>query len=151
MPRNRRTRNGNLTNRKRGKKRSSIPRSVQPGPLKEGFSIHTRYSVRLTQGSTGTTNSYIFRPMLAHFDEQVGDFWRFFQFYRINNFQIRLLNCMNVSANNTTTIYQLPYVVMVPVRNGDLPLDMQYALSYKGAKHGILDSKGLMLSTKPYV
>lgn len=115
------------------------------------MTLTTKYSVRLTHGSADGTNNYFFRPMLSHFDDQVGDFWKFFQFYRMNRIKISLSNCMNVSANNGSTIYQLPFVVVVPVRNGDLPVNLQYAMAYKGAKCAILGSEPMSMQMKPYV
>lgn len=91
------------------------------------MAVTTRYSVRLTHGSTTTTNSYVISPALNDFTAQLDVLPKFFQFYRIQNLSIRLVNTLNVNmySSNSSAIYQMPYIAVAPVRNGDLPSSLQ--------------------------
>lgn len=126
------------------------PRGLGPGSPGQSVSLTTRYAVRLTHGSAKTTNSYVIHPSLSDFGSQLNGFPKYFQFYRINSMTVTVLNPCNVSSNNAANIYQLPYVVMAPVSNGDLPATLDMALAIKGAQHGILSHK-YSVTLKPAV
>lgn len=110
----------------------------------------TRFTTRQTLAATGTTFAYAFKPSLSLFVDQLNNFHEHFQFFRITNMKVTAVPTMTTAQSNGSTLYQLPYAVVTPIRNGDIPSTIQHALSVKGARHGIFH-KPMSLAMKPTV
>lgn len=115
------------------------------------MTIDTRYTVRLTQGSATQINSFIIKPDLNDFSDQLATFHQYFQFFRIKQITLGIENTINVPPSNlTTNIYQLPYLVLTAVRNADLPSSMQEAMALKTTRQGVFNRR-FEMRIQPYV
>lgn len=91
----------------------------------DNVNLTTRYSLRVTVAAVGTEFIYIVKPQLFNFADQLTGFQDYFQFYNMKKLKVTALPTFTEAQINTSTLYQIPQIVMLPSINGDSPATLQ--------------------------